>query len=181
MRPIATRLRSWLDGDVAGALVRLIHVDGSAPRELGATMLVGADGSLFGSLSAGCVEGAVVERAQALLADPMSDAIVAEFGTGSDPDFDRGLSCGGSMTLLLQTIRPEDRAPLCTFTDATLAGKTAILVTRLAGRRTAGTDDGQRAGDAQPEIAGSLGLAHLDAAIALRAPAISASRWASPS
>jgi xanthine dehydrogenase accessory factor len=166
MRPIATRLRSWLDGDFAGALVRLIHVDGSAPRELGATMLVGADGSLFGSLSAGCVEGAVVERAQALLADPMSDAIVAEFGTGSDPDFDRGLSCGGSMTLLLQTIRPEDRAPLCTFTDATLAGKTAILVTRLAGRRTAGTLAIVGAGDAQPEIAGSLGLAHLDAEIA---------------
>lgn len=166
MRSVAARLSSWLEGDNDGVLVRLIAVDGSAPRELGATMLVDADGTVIGSLSAGCVEGEVVERALALSADPASDAIVAEFGIGSDPDFDRGLSCGGSLSLLLQKVRPEDREPLSALTDATLVGGTAVLVTRLAGCRTAGTLAMVDGGDPQPRITGSLGLAQLDEEIA---------------
>ncbi len=137
MRYVAARLLSWLDSGEAGVLVRLIGVDGSAPRELGATLLVGSDGTIAGSLSGGCVDGAVVERARALLEDPDADVVVTDFGAGSDPDFDRGLTCGGSMRLLLQVIRPDDRASLAAFAEAVDAGTAAALVTRIRGSRIA--------------------------------------------
>lgn len=133
MRSVYTRIRAWLDTASPGVLARLVDAAGSTPREVGALMLVGADGAVIGSLSGGCVESAVVERARALLARPTPTAVLVELGTGSDPDLDAGLLCGGSMTVLFQTITPGDRPALRQFCEAQIEGVPAVFATRVAG------------------------------------------------
>ncbi len=133
MRSVYTRLCEWLDTESPGVLARLVDAAGSTPREVGALMLVSADGTVIGSLSGGCVESAVVDRARALLDRPTPTAVLVELGAGSDPDLDAGLLCGGSMTVLFQTITPRDRPALRRFCEAQIDGVPAVFATRVAG------------------------------------------------
>ena len=63
MREVLPQLRDWLDDGTAFALATVVAVHGSAPRQPGAAMAVTADGRVAGSVSGGCVEGAVYEAA----------------------------------------------------------------------------------------------------------------------
>ncbi|QLD11761.1 XdhC family protein [Microbacterium oleivorans] len=86
------------------AVATVIATSGSSPRELGASMLVAADGRAFGNVSAGCVDGAVYERCVEALAG--AGASVDRFGIADDAAFAAGLSCGGSIEVLVRAIAP---------------------------------------------------------------------------
>ena len=91
----------WLAKGHGVALATVIKTTGSAPRQDGSHIVVRDDGAFEGSVSAGCVENAVVELAQAALADGQNRT--ASFGI-SDGVFAPGLLCGGEIEILVEPI-----------------------------------------------------------------------------
>ena len=84
------------------ALVTVIETWGSAPRPVGSMMLVDADGGMEGSVSGGCVEGAVVLEAQEALEDGRPREL--RYGVADEDAFRVGLACGGEIRLLVQPV-----------------------------------------------------------------------------
>ena len=85
------------------ALARVVDVEGSGPRGPGAAMAVNEDGEVAGSVSGGCVEGAVVAEALAVLAGETEPRVVT-FGYSDDEAFSVGLTCGGTIHLYLEAV-----------------------------------------------------------------------------
>ena len=85
------------------AIARVVGVDGSGPRDPGATMVVNDAGEVAGSVSGGCVEGAVVTEALAVLAGEKPRGIVS-FGYSDDEAFAVGLTCGGTVHLFVEPL-----------------------------------------------------------------------------
>ena len=84
-------------------LARVVDIAGSGPRDPGAAMAVNEDGEVVGSVSGGCVEGAVVTEALALLAGERQPGVVT-FGYSDDEAFAVGLTCGGTIHVFLQPL-----------------------------------------------------------------------------
>ena len=82
------------------ALARVVDVEGSGPRAPGAAMAVNEDGEVAGSVSGGCVEGAVVTEALAVLES--GERKVVTFGYSDDDAFAVGLTCGGTVHLYIE-------------------------------------------------------------------------------
>jgi xanthine dehydrogenase accessory factor len=80
-----------------------VDTQGSGPRETGAAMAVNEDGEVIGSVSGGCVEGAVVSEALAILAGENESRVVT-FGYSDDEAFAVGLTCGGIIHLFIQPL-----------------------------------------------------------------------------
>ncbi|NBR00125.1 MAG: XdhC family protein, partial [Actinobacteria bacterium] len=85
------------------AVARVVDTQGSGPRETGAAMAVNEDGEVIGSVSGGCVEGAVVSEALAILAGENESRVVT-FGYSDDEAFAVGLTCGGIIHLFIQPL-----------------------------------------------------------------------------
>ncbi|QUQ65128.1 XdhC family protein [Kutzneria sp. CA-103260] len=92
------------------AVASVVDVAGSAPRGLGSALAVTADGSAFGSVSGGCVEGAVYELAQEVLSTGLPQR--QRFGYSDDDAFAVGLTCGGSLEVFVQPCAPAIAAAL---------------------------------------------------------------------
>jgi xanthine dehydrogenase accessory factor len=80
-----------------------VEIDGSGPREPGATMAVSEDGEVAGSVSGGCVEGAVVMEALDVIAGDGQPRLVT-FGYSDDEAFAVGLTCGGTIHVLVEQL-----------------------------------------------------------------------------
>src|SRR5579862_1070745 len=85
------------------ALARVVGLEGSGPRDPGATMVVSEDGEVAGSVSGGCVEGAVLTEALAVLAGGGPPRLVS-FGYSDDDAFAVGLSCGGTIDVFIEPL-----------------------------------------------------------------------------
>lgn len=110
------------------AVATIVSAQGSVPRPVGTSMLVGADGALHGSLSGGCVEGAVLEACREALETGRSS--LRSFGFSEEDAFAVGLMCGGSLEVLIQPFAPPPpgaQSPLGTVDDPA----PAAYVTRL--------------------------------------------------
>jgi len=95
-------LRWWRDGQPVG-VGTVVATWRSAPRAAGASMLVGPGGEAVGSVSGGCVEGAVVSEALAVLSGD-AEARVVTFGYSDDEAFAVGLTCGGTIRLFVEEL-----------------------------------------------------------------------------
>jgi xanthine dehydrogenase accessory factor len=84
------------------AIARVVDLDGSGPREPGAAMAVNERGEVAGSVSGGCVEGAVVTEALDVLES--NDRRVVTFGYSDDQAFAVGLTCGGTIHLFVEPL-----------------------------------------------------------------------------
>ena len=91
----------WLREGHKAALGTVVSVSGSAPRQPGSHVAIRDDGAFAGSVSAGCVENAVIELAQATIQDGQNRT--ASFGV-SDGVFAPGLLCGGEIEILVEPI-----------------------------------------------------------------------------
>lgn len=96
-------LDRWRDAGKRIAVARVVDIEGSGPRDPGAAMAVSADGEVVGSVSGGCVEGAVVTEALAVLAGDRQPGIVT-FGYSDDEAFAVGLTCGGTIRLFIEEL-----------------------------------------------------------------------------
>jgi xanthine dehydrogenase accessory factor len=103
MREILDDLDRWRAAGVRIALARVVDVEGSGPRLPGAAMAVNERGEVAGSVSGGCVEGAVVTEALAILNGEAEPRIVT-FGYSDDDAFAVGLTCGGTIRLFLEPL-----------------------------------------------------------------------------
>ncbi|EIV92234.1 XdhC family protein [Frankia sp. QA3] len=99
MREIAEVLRRWRAAGTAFAVGTVVGVRGSAPRQPGAAMAVAADGEVVGSVSGGCVEGAVYEAAAEAIRTGVP--ALASYGISDDDAFAVGLTCGGIIDLVV--------------------------------------------------------------------------------
>ncbi|GGG06746.1 hypothetical protein GCM10007304_21020 [Rhodococcoides trifolii] len=114
MKDIAARLLAWNDEGLRYAVATVVSVSGSAPRSPGAAMAVASDGEAVGSVSGGCVEGAVYALCQEVLATGVS--VRQTFGYSDDDAFAVGLTCGGEIEVFVAPA-PE-RSIVESFGDA---------------------------------------------------------------
>src|SRR5438309_11939396 len=93
MREVLGELKAWTDAGEEIALATVVETWGSSPRPLGSRTAVTRSGKMAGSVSNGCIEGAVVEEAQEVLKS--GEPKVAACGVADDVAFEVGLACGG--------------------------------------------------------------------------------------
>ncbi|MEM7570336.1 MAG: XdhC family protein [Pseudomonadota bacterium] len=92
----------WLEGGHKVALATVIKTWGSAPRPAGSILAIRDDGLFEGSVSGGCVEGAVIAEAQELVAN--GGVKTLSFGVTNDEAWEVGLACGGQIEVLVETL-----------------------------------------------------------------------------
>jgi xanthine dehydrogenase accessory factor len=102
MREVLDELNDWTRGQEEIAIATVIETWGSSPRPLGSKMLVTRSGKMAGSVSNGCIEGAVFEEAQKVLKSGAPK--VAAFGVADDVAFEVGLACGGHIEVFIQPL-----------------------------------------------------------------------------
>ena len=100
MREILADLEKWKTEGKKVAIARVISVEGSGPRDAGAAMAVNEEGKVSGSVSGGCVEGAVF--AEALEIIESGERRLVSFGYSDDEAFAVGLTCGGTINLYIE-------------------------------------------------------------------------------
>lgn len=105
MRDLLPELGEWLDAGQEVALACVITTWGSAPRRVGSYMAVNTEGQMIGSVSGGCVEGAVMERAKAVIRSGKAEYL--HFGVANETAWDVGLACGGEIDIFVQPVEAE--------------------------------------------------------------------------
>jgi xanthine dehydrogenase accessory factor len=103
MREILSDIDRWRSQNKRVAIARVVDIEGSGPRDPGAAMAVNQDGEVSGSVSGGCVEGAVVAEALEILRNDSPGQLV-KFGYSDDEAFAVGLTCGGIVHLFIQPL-----------------------------------------------------------------------------
>ncbi|NKK56154.1 XdhC family protein [Rhizobium ruizarguesonis] len=92
----------WMEAGRAVAIATVIETWGSAPRPVGSHLVVDGDGNFEGSVSGGCVEGAVVTAAAEVIA--AGKAQMLEFGVADETAWRAGLSCGGRIRVFVERL-----------------------------------------------------------------------------
>jgi len=100
MREVLNELNEWSRDGEEIAVATVVETWGSSPRPLGSKMLVTRSGKMAGSVSNGCIEGAVFEEAQKVLKSGQPK--IAAFGVADDVAFEVGLACGGHIEVFIQ-------------------------------------------------------------------------------
>lgn len=135
MKELLPTLTTWISTNKRFAVATVIKTWGSSPRPVGSTMLISEDMEMAGSVSGGCVEGAVVREAGALLASGESKKIA--YGVTDDDAWAVGLSCGGSIQVFVEPFvafdqRKEEKAIWETLSPRLLNNQSAVLLSKVA-------------------------------------------------
>lgn len=159
MRDVLQQIARWQrDGDTF-ALATVVATSSSAPRGPGAAVAVHPDGTVLGSVSGGCVEGAVVETCLTVL-DGASPTLQT-YGYSDDEAFAVGLTCGGTIHVFVEEVTAEDDLDLVDIEQAVAAGDPVALATVVDGPGAIG-----RTMVVRPDrVEGSLGNEGLDVAV----------------
>jgi len=102
MKDLLDDIDRWRRNGKRVAIARVVDVEGSGPRDPGAAMAVSDDGEVAGSVSGGCVEGAVVGEALEVLES--GERKLVTFGYSDDEAFAVGLTCGGTIHLFIEPL-----------------------------------------------------------------------------
>ncbi|MGH3395167.1 MAG: XdhC family protein [Streptosporangiaceae bacterium] len=166
MRDILDMMSKWWAADESFGLATVVSTFSSAPREPGAAMAVSGAGEVVGSVSGGCVEGAVYELAGQVTAS--GQPVLQRYGISDDTAFAVGLTCGGIIDIFVQPVSKQTFRELGEIADAVAAGIPVAAATVISGpgqvgaRRIIWADDE----DGPREPAGLLGSgARLDQAV----------------
>ncbi|GGS21849.1 MULTISPECIES: XdhC family protein [Actinokineospora] len=152
-------LARWTAGE-AVAVGTVVATFSSAPRSPGAAMMVAEDGTVSGSVSGGCVEGAVYELGRAALAD--GRPVLQRYGVSDDDAFAVGLTCGGIIDVFVEKVDRAGFPELAELAESVRAEVPVAVATVIAhpgdlvGRRIVVWPD---------RVAGTTGSARVDAAI----------------
>jgi len=103
MRDLLDDIDRWRADGQRVAVARVVGLDGSGPRDPGAAMVISESGEVAGSVSGGCVEGAVVTEALAVLSGERERGVVS-FGYSDDEAFAVGLTCGGTIHVFVEPL-----------------------------------------------------------------------------
>ncbi|MFL6162499.1 MAG: XdhC family protein [Jatrophihabitantaceae bacterium] len=161
MRDVLDQLAEWWQAGAEVAVGTVVATWSSAPRQPGAAMLVGPDGTAVGSVSGGCVEGAVYELAQSVLTE--RQPVLQRYGVSDDDAFSVGLTCGGIIDIFVESISAASFPELGDVVADIRAGRPVAVATIVdapdgqRGRRLIVRPGGQ--------VAGGLGSQRLDDAV----------------
>ncbi|NBM21129.1 XdhC/CoxI family protein [Streptomyces sp. GC420] len=127
MLDIAEQLNRWAEQGRDFAVATVVAVGGSAPRQPGAALAVDGEGTAIGSVSGGCVEGAVYELCRQALED--GESVLERFGYSDEDAFSVGLTCGGIIDILVTPVRAGDpgREMFAAALSAAAAGDAAAV------------------------------------------------------
>ncbi|MFD4955223.1 XdhC family protein [Streptomyces sp. NPDC058451] len=133
MLDIAEELHRWVAQGRDFAVATVVAVGGSAPRRPGAALAVDAEGTAIGSVSGGCVEGAVYELCRQALQD--GETVLERFGYSDEDAFAVGLTCGGVIDILVTPLRAADpaRTVAASALAAAARGEAAALARIVSG------------------------------------------------
>jgi xanthine/CO dehydrogenase XdhC/CoxF family maturation factor len=99
---ILEQAAAWRANGRGVAVATVIATWGSSPRPVGSQLAVDADGEMIGSVSGGCIEGAVVREAQEVIAG--GPPRLLDFGITNEQAWDVGLACGGKLQIWLEAV-----------------------------------------------------------------------------
>jgi xanthine dehydrogenase accessory factor len=136
LRDILDQITKWWDSGETFGLATVVNTFRSAPRDPGAALAVSGGGEVVGSVSGGCVEGAVYELAQQVCES--GQPVLQTYGISDDAAFDVGLTCGGIIELFVEPVSRERFAGLGEVAAAIREGVPVAVVTVIAGPGTAG-------------------------------------------
>ncbi|CAL9628873.1 XdhC family protein [Streptomyces sp. enrichment culture] len=159
MREILPVLSGWWSAGVPFGLATVVAVSRSAPRDPGAAMAVGPDDEVVGSVSGGCVEGAVLELAREAVASGRAE--LQTFGYSDDDAFAVGLTCGGEITVLVRPVTAELDPAFGAVAASVAEGRPVTLATVTDGPAPRGATLAVW----PDEVRGTLGAPGLDAAV----------------
>lgn len=134
MKEILPDVERWHARGERVVAARVVAVEGSGPRDPGAAMAVNEAGDVAGSVSGGCVEGAVVTEALAVLSGDAPDRRLVTFGYSDDEAFAVGLTCGGTIHVFVEPFDwwwEDDLS--ADLREAMASGAQAALVTEISG------------------------------------------------
>ena len=131
VRDILGQLEKWWDAGETFGLATVVRTFHSAPREPGAALAVSAGGEVIGSVSGGCVEGAVYELAQQVC--QTGQPVLQKYGISDDTAFSVGLTCGGIIEIFVEPVSKERYPELGDVAAAIKAGQPAAVATVIAG------------------------------------------------
>ncbi len=162
MREVLPELMEWWRAGETVGVGTVVATFQSAPRPAGASMLVGPDGSAVGSVSGGCVEGAVYDLAQEVVED--GAPVLKRYGISDETAFSVGLTCGGILDVYVEKVNRESFPELEEVAADLEAGRPVALATVVEhpdpawlGRRVLVRPD--------QELSGTLGSPRADDAV----------------
>ncbi len=103
MRDLISTIDSWRSRGDGVALATVVKTGGSTPRPIGAKMIVNSRGEFAGSVSGGCVEGAVIEEALRVMKSGKPKLV--KYGIADETAWDVGLSCGGMIEVFVEPVQ----------------------------------------------------------------------------
>lgn len=157
---LADLLTIWEAGGVAG-VGTVVRTFQSAPRSPGAAMVVAADGSVSGSVSGGCIEGAVYELATEVARTGVPR--LERYGVSDGDAFAVGLTCGGIIDIFIEAISRETFPELRAVADDIAAHRPVAIATVIAHPDPVAV--GHRLIVRPQAVTGSLGAGHIDVAV----------------
>jgi xanthine dehydrogenase accessory factor len=131
VRDVLADLETWWRAGETVGLGTVVGTWRSAPRQPGAAMLVGPDGTAVGSVSGGCVEGAVYELAEAARAS--LEPVLQRYGVSDDDAFSVGLTCGGIIDVFVEAVNQQTFPELGDIIDDIQAGRPVAIATLVSG------------------------------------------------
>ena len=102
MKDVLDHIESWQERGDKIAVATVINTWGSSPRAPGAKLVVNDKGEMFGSVSGGCVEGAVVEEAMQVIKSGQPKLL--QFGVADELAWEVGLACGGNIEVFVERL-----------------------------------------------------------------------------
>jgi len=131
MRDVLDKLDQWRESNQEIAVTTVVETWGSAPRPVGSKMITTMAGGIAGSVSAGCVEGAVIQEAQSVINSGKPRLI--EFGVADETAWEVGLACGGKIKVFIEPGWALDGI-YHIMKDNLISGKTFATITPLEDR-----------------------------------------------
>jgi xanthine dehydrogenase accessory factor len=162
VREVIAELERWWRAGQPVGLGTVVGTWKSSPRSPGAAMLVGPDGTVVGSVSGGCVEGAVYELAEATRES--GEPVLQRYGVSDDDAFAVGLTCGGIIDIFVEQVSRATFPELGDIADDIRAGRPVAIAT-LISDVAAGDRTGRRLVMREGVTTGTLGSDRLDAAV----------------
>src|SRR3954469_1934017 len=161
MLDVLADLESWWRAGETVGVGTVVGTWKSAPRQPGASMLVGPDGTAVGSVSGGCVEGAVYELAEQSRATLAS--VLQRYGVSDDDAFSVGLTCGGIIDVFVEPVNQQTFPELGSVIEDIHAGRPVAVATLISGVEAERL--GRRLIVRPDSVSGSLGSTRFDAAV----------------
>jgi xanthine dehydrogenase accessory factor len=131
VRDILAPIAKWWDAGETFGLATVVRTFSSAPREPGAALAVSVGGEVVGSVSGGCVEGAVYDLAGEVIRG--GQAVLQTYGVSDDDAFAVGLTCGGIIDIFVEPVSREQFPELGEIAAAVRAGEPVAVATVIAG------------------------------------------------